>query len=242
MRTGVDYATDNITVYRFCKYNCRYCWAWRVQLFRTRIERGRYDPVQEARKYLRKFGRTIVVSFTSDPYPVVEMNKKLTRRVLATLSINPRNRVLILTKNPLIAVRDIDIMLNHGDMWLGTTITTIDDSEASYWEPNAPPPSARLEALKLARSKGVKTWVSIEPIIPKVTYPLEIVEESVDFVDFYVLGAFNYTKLLHIDITEEMLKEWYRSHVPPTISALKGYGKSLFIKKELRKYLPCLDG
>jgi len=238
VRTGVDYATDNITVYRFCKYNCRYCWAWRVQLFRTRIERGRYDPVQEARKYLRRRDKVIVVSFTSDPYPVVEMYKKLTRRVLLTLSSNPRNRVLILTKNPLIAVRDIDVMLKHGDMWLGTTIITLNDEIASFWEPKAPPPSARLEALRYAKSKGVKTWISIEPIIPNVTYPLDIVEETVDFIDFYVLGALNYAKLLKISLSEGALKSWYRDYVIPTISTLRGYSKDFFIKKELKRYVP----
>ena len=234
-RSSVDYATDNITVYREpCPFYCRYCWAWRIALFRSRIERGLYDPVEEARKYVgMKKRRVIVVSFTSDPYPPKEKVLERTRKVLEVLALNPKHRILVLTKNPQLALRDLDVFKSHPDMWLGTTVISLKPTD---WEPYAPSPEERLAALKLAHSEGVKTWLSIEPIIPGITYPELIVAETMDYVDWFVLGAFNYSKRLG-GISEAALREWYRTHVFDAIQILKDNGKGFHVKKELRRYL-----
>ena len=241
VRSGVDYATDQVTVYRSCPYRCVYCWAWRIPLFSSRISRGRYDPVMEASKYLRRSNRVIVVSFTSDPYPPIEIGKGLTREVLKVLSRNPENKVLILTKNPGLALRDLDLMLKHRDMWLGTTVTTLNDDVARKIEPNAPLPYMRLEALRTAHERGVRTWLSVEPIIPHITYPEDIVKETIGFIDWYVLGAFNYSGRINIPghgkVTKGELRVWYLKHIPKTVEILKRSGKQYFIKKELLKYL-----
>ena len=218
-------------------------------MFSSRISRGKYNPIEEAMKYLRiKEKRTIVISFTSDPYPFKETVAKITRRVLEVLSKAKQHRILILTKNPVAAIRDIDIMLSHGDMWLGTTITTLDDDAAEKIETHAPLPYMRTSALKFAHRKGVKTWLSIEPIIPYVTLPEEIVEQTIDYVDWYVLGAYNYYNKLRLPkvnryipdggrFTRRELTAWYNLHVPRAIKLLKEYNKSFFVKKELKKYL-----
>ena len=234
-KSSVDYATDNITVYREpCPFNCIYCWAWRIPLFKSRIERGLYDPIEEARKYagMRK-RRVIVVSFTSDPYPPKEKILERTRKVLEVLASNPKHRILVLTKNPQLALRDLDIFKSHPDMWLGTTVISL---ERTYWEPHAPSPEERLAALELAHDEGVKTWLSIEPIIPSITYPERIVIETLDYVDWYVLGAFNYSKRLG-GVGEASLKDWYRLHVNNAVQILVHESKPFHIKKELKRYL-----
>jgi len=211
-----------------------YCWAWRIPLFKSRIERGTYDPLEEAEKYAGMGKRrVIVVSFTSDPYPPYEKVYKKTRRVLEVLAKNPKHRIMVLTKNPMLALRDLDIFKSHPDMWLGTTIISLKPTD---WEPKAPSPRKRLEALKKAHEKGVKTWLSIEPIIPSVTYPELIVSETLDYIDWYVLGSFNYSKrLAYID--KSVLKSWYGIHVERAIGILKLSNKEFYIKKELKKYL-----
>jgi len=236
-RTNVEYATDNITVYRWCRWQCAYCWAWRIPLFRNRILRGKYNPVKEAEKYARiKEKRTIVVSFTSDPYPPDEIDYRWTRKVLLTLS-KTNHKVMVLTKAPNLAcMLDLDVFIfSNAEMWLGTTVICL---EKTSWEPLAPKPLTRLNSLRYAKKFGVKTWLSIEPIIPKVTWPEEIVEETLDYVDFYVLGSFNYTKQLKLTyFDEDLKKKWYRKHVPKAIELLKKHGKRFFVKKELKKYL-----
>lgn len=206
-------------------------------MFARRIASGKYDPVREAEKYLRTEGRTIVVSFTSDPYPPEEARLGRTRRVLEVLSRNPRNRVMLLTKNPLLALRDLDLMLRHGDMWLGTTVTTLSDELAGSLEPGAPHPRARLEALRVAHEAGVKTWLSVEPIIPLAT-TLKVVCESMEFVDFYVLGSLNYAERLGLlEGDSKLLESWYKALVPRMVEVLERHNKQYIIKKELKRYL-----
>jgi len=248
-RSGVDYASDNITVYRYCRYGCRYCWAWRLPLFAKRISSGKYDPVEEAKRYLNKSGRTIVVSFTADPYPPEEREKRLTRKVLEILAMNPCNKVLVLTKNPVIPYHnDKDIFIEHEHIWLGTTITTLDPVKARSLEPKAPSPTLRLSVLRWLHEEDGHTWLSIEPIIPYVTYPEDIVEATLDYVDWYVLGAFNYNNIIKIPkvnryipengrFTKRELTVWYGIHAKKAIEILKQQGKPFFIKKELKKYL-----
>jgi len=235
-KTGVDYATDNITVYRACVYRCRYCWA-NLPLFRRRIERGRYNPVAEAKKYVGKSGKIIVVSFTGDPYPPVEEQSGLTRMVLAVLGMGKGNRVLVLTKNPRLALRDLDIMREHGDMWLGTTITCLDDDRASDWEPVAPPPSIRLEALREAHEAGVKTWVSVEPMIPGYTDPAKIIEDTSSYVDWYVLGSFNYMPQLGVKVDADGFKRWIGEVTAKALDTADRLGKKVHVKRELRRLL-----
>jgi len=233
-RTGVEYASDQITVYRFCPFNCRYCWAWRLKLYSRRIKKGKYNPIVEARKYLRsRSRRIIVVSFTSDPYPPIERENKLTRRVLEVLSKAKQHRIYILTKNPGLALRDVDLMLEHGDMWLGTTLTSVRWNE---YEPNAPEPLERMDALKTAKSMGVPTWISIEPIIPGVTYPQMIVLLTMDYVDYYVLGALSYAKNL-LGFEKSELRKWYRVHVNKAIELLNASSKRFYVKNNLDPYL-----
>ena len=244
-RSMVEYATDNITVYRYCLYQCQYCWAHRIPLFRSRIWRGKYDPVKEAEKYLRiRDRRTIVVSFTSDPYIPDEISERKTRKVLLTLS-RSNHKVMVLTKAPNLAcMLDLDVFIfSNTEMWLGTTVICLEKTDL---EPLAPKPQTRLNSLKYAKMHGVKTWLSIEPIIPYITFPEDIVEQTINYVDWYVLGAFNYYNRIKLPkvnryipskFTKRELETWYRIHVPKAIKLLKEYNKPFFIKKELKKYL-----
>ena len=234
-KSAVDYATDNITVYRFCHFNCLYCWAWRLPLFASRIKRGKYNPIEEAKRYLKiKEPRVIVVSFTADPYLPEEKEKKLTRKVLEVLSNARQHKVLILTKNPELALRDLDLMKKHGNMWLGTTITSL---EPNIYEPRAPIPKRRLEALSKAHEQGIKTWISIEPIIPQITFPQAIIAKTKDYVDWYVLGALNYTTQLKLGYTKQELHSWYNEHVKQAIELLEFINNPYYIKKELKRWL-----
>lgn len=231
-RSNVEYATDQITVYKTCPYGCRYCF-WRTPLFRSRLRRLEPRPVHEAMRYARMKHRTIVISFTTDPYPPQEEHQRITRRVLEILSHSYWNKIMILTKNPRLALRDLDIMLAHGRMWLGSTVIHLNDN--NMLEPNAPPVSSRLEALREAHNEGVRTWLSIEPIIPPITNVKEIVEKTHDFVDFYVLGAFNYAKQLGLPLPT---KEEYLKLLIPGLMSLKEHGASFLVKKELRRLFP----
>ena len=236
-KSGVEYATDQITVYRIpCPYHCQYCWAWRIPLYMHRIQAGRYDPYKEALRYKRmKRPRVIVVSFSSDPYPPVEKNKRKTRKVLEALR-DTKHTVMILTKNPILAWDlDSDIIVGSRSFVLGSTVVSLDKNR---FEPNAPDPRDRLGILKKAKLEGVRTWLSVEPIIPDVTFPDKIVEETADFIDFYVLGALSHINMLGLPYNHEDLRIWYELYIPRAIDILREYGVKFWLKDNLFRYIP----
>ena len=230
-KTNVEYADLQITIYSGCPFRCRYCWA-NTPLFRYRTRNPK--PIEEAWKFAKmKTKKTIVVSFTSDPYQPREFKDRLTRKVLQILAPT-RHRIMVLTKNPGFALSRDEDLLSYPNVWLGTTVTSLQDI------PDEPGPhgnTERIGVLQTAHEMKIKTWMSMEPIIPKVTIPRKIVEKTHKFVDFYVLGKLNYAKRFGYAPSDDFYDEWYRRHVPPAVKLLKKLGKAFFIKKELRKVL-----
>jgi len=278
-KTGVEYATDQITVYRSCPYQCAYCYVWRNPLFTSRVTRGSYDPVREAEKYKRVRGhRVIMVSFVSDPYPPQEGLLQRTRKVLKVLA-ETDHTILVLTKNPKLVLRDIDIM-GKGDFWLGTTVSvmwtcsieswvpsprfdenkvyTCIDLIARKYEPKAPSPWERLGYIALIKQKyGIKTFVSLEPIIPLYGIDDEVMNwldialykvlphkelGSDGAVDWIVLGSLNYPRIVkELGFSKEKLTRFYKEVVPKVVELLKETNTLYFIKKELHRYVPDVD-
>jgi len=260
-RSGVDYADYNITVYRFCPYQCLYCYVWRTKLFSSRVRKGKYIPEMEAERIAKKMkpNDRVVVSFTSDPYPPQEAWERRTSRVIFTLRYYGDGTVMVLTKNPLLALKDRDVMLTYivgskyyVETWLGTTITTAFDQESIIIEPNVPRTSLRLKALREYQKQGGYVWLSIEPIIPldkSSFYPKTIVGEIIETLDtdkikLIVLGRLNYIKLIRKylpyplnEMTEEEAKQFYKDYVPEAIDLLKEHGIPYHVKKELAKVL-----
>lgn len=103
------------------------------------------------------------MSNSSDPYPNLESKTGLTRQCLEIMS-TCNCRIQIITKSSLVT-RDIDILKNTVST-VSMTITTDNDALAKLVEPNAPPPTERLKAVKMLIEKGIPTSVRIDPIIP----------------------------------------------------------------------------
>lgn len=225
-KTSVEYAGEQITVYPDCPYACHYCWA-NTPLFRYRTRHP--HPLEEAERLSRcSKAKTIVVSFTSDPYQPREKLEGLTRRVLGILRhAQAPHLILVLTKNPRLALeRDRDLLGRN--VWLGTTVTALD---RIVDEPLAPGNRERLEALREAHKLGILTWLSGEPWIPGVTDPAAIIKESHEYVDWYVWGRLNYARRFGYTIPDG----YYKRGLPEVVKLLDSLRKPFRIKKELRK-------
>jgi DNA repair photolyase len=105
------------------------------------------------------------MSNSSDPYPRLEAQLELTRKSLEILS-KRSCRIQIVTKSNLV-LRDIDLLKKIPTV-VSMTITTDEDDLARLIEPNAPPPSERLEAVRTLIDLGVPTSIRIDPIIPYI--------------------------------------------------------------------------
>ena len=115
-------------------------------------------------------GETVNLGGVTDSYQPAEREYKLMRGVLELLA-EYRVPVTVCTKSPLI-LRDIDLLKKVGSasaVKTAFTITTLDDTTAKLIEPNAPPPSARMDAVRTLRESGISCGVHLMPIVPYLT-------------------------------------------------------------------------
>jgi len=169
-------------------------------------------------------GRIMFCSMT-DPYQPIEAETELARKVLKVLLDSPFE-VLILTRSPLVT-RDYDLIRGHRNVEVGFTVTSLDD--IPFWEPYAPGNTRRIEALKKAHEKGIRTFVSIEPWIPNVTHPRSIIENLREYVDRFIIGSIQYCNVP---------RRFYADRLPSLIAWLDGSKINYYLKKELRSCLP----
>lgn len=170
----------SVNPYTGCDHWCVYCYitGYIKDAFRCRPKK---DLINKLKRELKKVDRTQIVSManSSDPYPRLEKTLQLTRRVVE-LFVQKGIRFQIVTKSDMV-VRDIDV-LEKAKCCVAVTITTMDENIARKLEPGAPLPGKRVEALKRLKGAGIPVSVRIDPIIPGLTDPLEVLNE-VKFVN-----------------------------------------------------------
>jgi len=167
----VDYC---VNPYTGCLHGCIYCYAVFMQKFIA--HEGQWGTFVDAKLNCaevlakeitrRKPGKVMVGSVT-DAYQEVEEKFGLTRGCLEIL-VGTEFEVSILTKSDLI-LRDLDLISGNTNVDAGFTITTLDESMALLFEPGAPAPSRRLDAMAELSRSGANTWAFLGPLIPGVS-------------------------------------------------------------------------
>jgi DNA repair photolyase len=140
-----------------------------------RIDRAEWGRLVKIRKLvpnllfkeLKQVQGVIGLGTMTDPYQPIERSTGLTRRCLEQIA-RSKCRVSVHTKSDLV-VRDIDIIGQMEGAEVGVTITTHDDTMALVFEPHAPPPRRRLDALRQLLDAGIDAYALIAPMIPMVT-------------------------------------------------------------------------
>jgi len=150
--------------YTGCGHGCLYCYARSyIRGFeKPHPKRGLMRNLLHDLRLVPK-NSLIELSASSDPYTPPEARLGITRRVLRAIA-SRGFKILIVTKSNLIT-RDVDI-LSTSRSSVAITITTLDHELARRLEPGAPPPSARLEAIKKLTDAGIPVTVRLDPIIP----------------------------------------------------------------------------
>lgn len=168
----------SVNPYRGCFHACAYCYArpshayWGFGAgtdFDSKIIVKPEAPALLGRAFSRPSweGELVVFSGNTDCYQPLEATYGLTRRCLEVCA-DFRNPVGIITKASLI-VRDLDVLRRlQAEAWLQVyfSIPFADDDTARKVEPQAPSISKRLEALRVLSEAGVRTAVSVAPVIP----------------------------------------------------------------------------
>jgi DNA repair photolyase len=251
---ALEYAPLAVSLYRGCPHGCVYCFAPES----TRTEREKFMQAYPRKDALRKLEldckelaaandqREILMSFTCDPYQPLDEELALTRTAIRIL-IDHGLHFTILTKGGARSRRDRDLLFEHPELCrYGTTLVFSDEQDRALWEPNAAPTAERIKVMK-GMHAYLKTWVSLEPVI----YPaqtLELIRQTVDFVDEYRIGKFNHAGNPEL---ERFLKEigyFYPTsqgwiEIVKSIKALLDETGSRYIfKKDLLPYLQAAGG
>ena len=222
-----EYSELACNIFTGCLHKCKYCYCpaimWK-SLDEWAAKPGpRKDVVRLFKREAEKMAgdkREILFSFMCDPFQNDEsamiMDEIMSIADACDLNIN------ILTKNPDKTRFAWPLMKRRG--WrLGSTICFVSEKMREEWEPGAPSILSRMDAITDAHEFGVKTWLSIEPVIDP-DEALRVMREMRGRVDKWKVGKLNHDK------ATEQLVDWCDFL---TRAALALTGQSVYWKKDL---------
>lgn len=225
-----EYSPLAANIYRGCSHGCSYCYVpGTIRMSREDFSRPapRTGILDGLLKDARKFAgdeRNVLLSFTSDLYQPCETEYKLARQVISILNEHDI-AVTVLTKGGMMPVKDFDLLSQNSQNEFAVTLTANTEELSKKWEPNAPVPLERIQGVYEAAERGIKTWVSFEPVIsPDAVY---------DLLDFMgdIPDEFRVGKLNHHSFSGSIDWPKFRERVT---AILEDIGKPFMIKKDLK--------
>jgi DNA repair photolyase len=190
-----EYSPLALNYFKGCDHGCKYCYVPNMMgRFNSNynhelvIPPDDFQKLEQSAKKMQGCEKQILLSFTGDPYCNSENGE--TNKVLEILN-SYNHKVAILTKNPEKALKDIEVIKNFGSrIKIGTTLTFDNEFDSKEWEPGAPIPKSRIEALRKFSELGVITWASFEPvIIPEQS--LSCLNDVAKFINHVRIGKLN---------------------------------------------------
>lgn len=232
-----EYSELALNLYNGCNHGCTYCYVPQI-LYKNREQfqqqvKARDNILQMLAKDAsemakNKDDRTILMSFTSDPYQPLETELHLTSRAIDILMSN-NLRFTILTKGGLRSICDMRKYRGYGKASYGVTLHTLDEDLTREYEPYAASAHDRVVALRRAKELGIRTWVSVEPVI-NPDHTLDMIRRIHGLVDEFKVG-----KLNHFPEIERKI-DWNKFH-RDVVGLLRDLGKDYYIKKDLAKFV-----
>jgi len=230
-----EYAELAANLYRGCSHCCTYCYAPAV----LRMDRSAFCNSTARTDVLKKFEkdaqylgsineeRSILLSFTTDPYQHLDVQLQLTRKAIQILH-KYLLKVSILTKGGVRSERDFDLLaLNPNLSEYGITLVFSSEKYREEIEPFAAGTNERIQALRKAHEMGIFTYVSLEPVW-FAEESLNLIDMTHEYVDFYKVGKLNHHP-------QAKTVNWAEFKTD-AIEKLEGYNKKYYIKKDLQKY------
>lgn len=195
---GLKYSMN---LYRGCQHQCIYCDSrsecYQIENFSDILYKENAIELLENEMARKRVKGTIGTGSMNDPYMPVEAKLKLTQQALELIA-RYRFPVHVITKSDLV-LRDLDLLRRINEVYTAVsfTITTADDQLAKKLEPGAPPPSARLRAMKILADNGILTGVTMMPILPFIEDNEENIRQIVTLAHehgaAYILPGFGVT-------------------------------------------------
>jgi DNA repair photolyase len=238
----------NLNTYRGCEHACNYCYARANKYLIHKDEKDfdqtifvKINAADLLRKELAKLKKRcmIFLNSASDPYQICEEKYGITRKVLEVIN-EYKFPCHIMTKSNLI-LRDLDLLKNINENAFCTvsfTITTFNKRLLEIFEPRAPEPEKRLEAMNIISENGIYTGVFFMPIIPYITDSEEnienVVRKSKEKGAKYVI----YSTLTLRDVQRERFMNLLKENFPDIFKTYeKLYGENQSPNKDYQKML-----
>lgn len=189
-----EWAEENVNITVGCRNDCLYCYAaHNANRFgrRPRAEWSREELTGRA-EMTSYPARNGVIMFPS-AHDITPFNLAAYTRVAGVI-LKKGNRLLIVSKPRLDCIRWLLSALEpfREQILFRYTIGTTDPETAAFWEPGAPPPAERIQALHETFAGGFHTSVSIEPFLGGIDHALNVVRACELFVtDTIWIGKMN---------------------------------------------------
>lgn len=233
-----EYCELAANLYRGCSHGCTYCYAPSAT-YRQRDDF--YNNVTPRNSILKQLDRdaaelqrsgetrSVLLSFTTDPYQQLDIKEKLTRNAIKILHSH-NLKLTILTKGGRRSERDFDLLSARPELSsYGATLVFSDETLRQEIEPNAAPTKERIQALDIAHNEfKIPTWASFEPVW-EAEQSLELMREAIDYIDFFKIGKLNYHP-------QSKNVDWKQFAID-SIRLMNENNKQYYIKDDLRAYL-----
>ncbi len=238
-----EYAALACNLYQGCGSGCKFCYVPSV-LHKTREEfaactEPRLRILAALERDAKKYAGTdepVLLCFTCDPYPPDSIATAEALIILGKHGIASR----ILTKSGHSATVDFGILQQY-DGRFGVTLTCCDEKTSCLFEPGAAHPSSRIESLAQARTRGIRTWASFEPVlIPDDTLRLIAECGASELLDEYHVGMLNHIGRIDPALVAKygLDKIDWAAFAVQAVEALQKTGKPWRLKDALAKHLP----
>ena len=235
-----EYAEWAYNPFLGCTHGCLYCYGPQI-LHKTRWQYRNPIPKRNVLDRLVKNAHArkgenlmVTLSFVCDVYmrpdPTNPMMNKgqleyVTRESIRILQASG-HRVTVLTKGGARSFASFDLLRPGLDRY-ATTLTLDNDDDSLLWEPNAGLPCERITALQEAKSRGIATYASIEPVI-EPAQSLRLMEIAWPAVDEFKIGKL--TKHPHVHTID------WRAFVAEAVALLDRLPVAYVLKESLKEY------
>ena len=193
-----EISDHSINIQLGCNIQCLYCWAAERAVSNGQVKsRDEWKNEQIKSMYFKKgalqfqkYDGVVMYPTTHDiTRNFLNSHVKAVRGLLVA-----GNNLLICSKASLYCMEKIAKVctdFQHCVTFM-VTITSLDEAQSIFWEPNAPLPSERLAALKYLYEEGFETSVIIEPLLQGPCSAMGIYEAVSPFVtDSIWIGTMN---------------------------------------------------
>lgn len=192
-----EWADVNYNIGKGCSHGCLYCYAGGMAYHFKRIAtreawKEEFLVKKQVNKKLGKqFTDKVIMFPSSHDITPAYLNSAL--QIIQKL-LNNGNSLLIVSKPHLECIKKIcDNFSGYKERILFRfTIGSLDEAICKFWEPGAPPPAERIEALKYAFKNGFSTSVSCEPMLKGIDDICKVVNAIESYVtDKIWIGKMN---------------------------------------------------